>query len=63
MDYYRKSDGVTKKKILGCIFAEKLDILLRAEGPHSHSHSDLVLQTIKSCNQLAEYFISNKKKP
>ena len=23
-EYYRKSDGATKKKILGCIFAEKL---------------------------------------
>jgi hypothetical protein len=24
LEYYRKSDGKTKKKILGCIFAEKL---------------------------------------
>ena len=24
LEYYRKSDGATKKKILGCIFAEKL---------------------------------------
>ncbi len=24
LEYYRKSDGYTKKKILGCIFAEKL---------------------------------------
>lgn len=24
MGYYRKSDGKTKKNILGCIFAEKL---------------------------------------
>jgi len=24
VEYYRKSDGATKKKILGCIFAEKL---------------------------------------
>jgi hypothetical protein len=24
MEFYRKSDGKTKKKILGCIFAEKL---------------------------------------
>ena len=23
-DYYSKSDGATKKKILGCIFSEKL---------------------------------------
>ena len=23
MEYYRKADGKTKKKILGCIFAEK----------------------------------------
>jgi hypothetical protein len=24
LEFYRKSDGVTKKKILGCIFSEKL---------------------------------------
>ena len=24
LEYYRKSDGAAKKKILGCIFAEKL---------------------------------------
>lgn len=24
VEYYRKSDGATKKKILGCIFSEKL---------------------------------------
>jgi hypothetical protein len=24
LEYYRKADGATKKKILGCIFAEKL---------------------------------------
>ena len=24
LEYYRKSDGATKKKTLGCIFAEKL---------------------------------------
>jgi hypothetical protein len=24
LEYYRKSDGATKKKILGCIFEEKL---------------------------------------
>lgn len=24
LEYYRKSDGATKKKILGCIFSEKL---------------------------------------
>lgn len=24
LEYYRKSKGTTKKKILGCIFAEKL---------------------------------------
>ncbi|MFH1320085.1 MAG: hypothetical protein ABII90_05455 [Bacteroidota bacterium] len=24
MEFYRKSDGATKKKILGCIFSEKL---------------------------------------
>jgi hypothetical protein len=24
LEYYRKSDGATKKKVLGCIFAEKL---------------------------------------
>jgi hypothetical protein len=24
MEYYRKSDGEIKKKILGCIFSEKL---------------------------------------
>jgi len=24
LEFYRKSDGKTKKKILGCIFAEKL---------------------------------------
>ena len=23
LEYYRKSDGATKKKILGCIFSEK----------------------------------------
>ncbi len=23
VEYYRKADGKTKKKILGCIFAEK----------------------------------------
>jgi site-specific DNA recombinase len=23
LEYYRKSDGATKKKILGCIYAEK----------------------------------------
>jgi hypothetical protein len=31
LEYYRKSDGATKKKILGCIFAEKLVLKLRAQ--------------------------------
>jgi len=30
IEFYRKSDGATKKKILGCIFFEKLDVRLRA---------------------------------
>jgi len=30
LEYYRKSDGGTKKKIPSCIFAEKLDVWLRA---------------------------------
>jgi hypothetical protein len=32
LEYYRKSDGATKKKILGCIFAEKLVVKHRAQG-------------------------------
>jgi predicted nucleic acid-binding Zn-ribbon protein len=31
LEYYRKSDGATKKKILGCIFAEKLVLETRNE--------------------------------
>jgi hypothetical protein len=30
-EFYRKSDCATKKKIPGCIFAEKLDVWLRAQ--------------------------------
>jgi hypothetical protein len=32
LKYYRKSDGATKKKILGCIFAEKLVKWQRAQS-------------------------------
>ncbi len=32
LEYYRKSDGATKKKIPGCIFAEKLVL---EKGPPS----------------------------
>jgi len=32
LEYYRKSDGATKKKILGCIFDEKLVFWLRAQS-------------------------------
>jgi len=32
LEFYRKSDGATKKKILGCIFAEKLVLKHRAQG-------------------------------
>jgi hypothetical protein len=30
--FYRKSGGATSKKIPGCIFAEKLVLLLRADN-------------------------------
>ncbi len=39
LEYYRKSDGVTKKKILNTIFAEKLVL---EKGPPS-----LMLRRIK----------------
>jgi len=32
LDFYRKSDGKTKKKIPGCIFAKKLAVWLRAKS-------------------------------
>ncbi|HEY5534517.1 MAG TPA: hypothetical protein VIL99_06240 [Ignavibacteria bacterium] len=32
LDFYRKSDGATKKKIPGCIIAEKLDEWHRAQS-------------------------------
>jgi len=32
LEYYRKSEGATKKKIPGCIFAEKHVLKLRAQG-------------------------------
>jgi hypothetical protein len=32
VEFYRKSNGATRKKILGCIFAEKLIFELRAQS-------------------------------
>lgn len=32
LERYRKSDDATKKKVLGCIFAEKLAVKLRAQS-------------------------------
>jgi hypothetical protein len=32
LEYYRKSDGATQKKIPGCIIAEKLFVKHRAQG-------------------------------
>jgi len=32
LEYYRKSEGVTKKKIIGCIFAEKTVFKHRAQS-------------------------------
>ena len=32
LEFDRKSNGTTKKKILGCIFAEKLVVKHRAQG-------------------------------
>jgi hypothetical protein len=32
LEFYRKSDGKTKKKILDCTFAEKLALKHRAQG-------------------------------
>lgn len=34
VEYYRKSDGSTKKKILGCIFSEKLVLEKGKDATH-----------------------------
>lgn len=39
-EYYRKSDGTSKKKITGCIFAEKLDEWLRAQSSEQRALCD-----------------------
>jgi len=39
LEFYRKSDGKTKKKILGCIFAKKLVL---EKGPPSPPNGGFV---------------------
>jgi len=34
VEYYRKSDGATKKKILGCIFSKKLVFENKKDATH-----------------------------
>ena len=38
LEYYRKSDGATKKKIIGCIFGEKLIKWHRAQSERAILH-------------------------
>jgi hypothetical protein len=53
LDFNRKSDGATKKKILGCIFAEKLIFELRAQS------AELSVRLEKK-NQMARSLIASQ---
>jgi hypothetical protein len=56
LEYYRKSDGATKKKILGCIFAEKLVLRLRAQSAGlSVRHSAIYRPQDSKCECESEY--------
>jgi|GEM_PF-6841951 len=48
LEYYKKSDGVTKKKIPGCIFAEKLVLETRNEVTQFRSAEKGKLQPVVS---------------
>jgi len=48
LEYYGKADGSIKKKILGCIFAEKLVEWRRAQGTElSVSETLFICQTAR----------------
>lgn len=56
VEYYRKSDGSTKKKILGCIFSEKLILEKGKDATH------IFTEPIQSIINISRALGDSKKK-